>query len=503
MISLLVILLEQKGSSLTREGSGQAQRERIIETMNRVVVLILFILFLSACNRNEIAEQDVVLARIGDDVITVNDFLLNYEFGHAHLRTGDQAKKDYLNFMIYEALMAQKAEELRLDTLPNMRNAMNTLREELLIERVFQEKVLGHIEVSQEEVEAEINKAAVSFKFRFMPASSKQDADQLFVDMKERGFEVVLEERKEEIPELSAVEGQLQSPYVKADEIDVELLNIIQDLELNTPSSPAMYRGQWYIFEVQDIRRIRLAPEDYENKSSSYEKVIYNRKALEQGGAFIAQTMEPLDVRTKRAGFDVLESALWDWYNDEQPESNLRYYMIELGLDKPYIQQIIENYAVPLVEFSGDLWTIETFVTHFSPGRYIMTTKSRDAFKARLADVVALVVRDHVLLDIASEESMDDHAAYTQDIRKWELSWLSLEYKKWLVSDSAITWNAEAFRQHADELLKESEVSIRWGVLDTLRTSIPAGSPGPTVHLLKSNSNKRPFPIVDAGWKAN
>lgn len=495
---LVVILLEQSD-----EEFRQAYLERMLEYMKQVVLLSILVLFLSACNRHEMAEQDVVLAQIGNDVITVNDFLLNYEFGHAHLRTGEQAKRDYLNFMIYEALMAQKAEDLRLDTLPNMRNAMNTLREELLIERVFDEKVLSRVEVTQDEIEAEINKASVSFKFRFMPASSKQDADQMFVDMQAHGFESVLEERKEQIPELSAVEGQLQSPYVKADEIDVELLNIIKDLELNAPSPPAMYRGQWYIFEVQDIRRIRLAPEDYENKSSSYEKVIYNRKALEQGGAFIAQTMEPLNVRTKRAGFDVLESALWEWYNDEQPESNLRYYMIELGLEKPYIQQIIENYAVPLVEFSGDLWTIETFVTHFSPGRYIMTTKSRDAFKARLADVLALVVRDHVLLDIASEESMDDHVAYAQDIRKWELSWLSLEYKKWLASDSSVTWNAEAFGQHARRLLQENEVSIRWGVLDTLTTSIPEGSPGPTVHLLKSNSNKRPFPIVDAGWKAN
>ena len=471
--------------------------------MKQAVVLIVLGLSLIGCATSEKDGDDAVLARIGDDVITVNDFLLNFEFGHAHLRTGTEAKRDYLNFMIYEALMAQEAEALRLDTLPTMQNAMSTLKEELLIERVFDEKVLAGIEVTEEEIEAEINKMAVSFQFRFLPAAGRQDAELLHRDMQERGFEAVLEERKEQIPELSAVEGQLQSPYVKADEIDAELLDILKDLELNTASPPAFYRGQWYIFEVQDIRRVRLSPEDYENKSSSYEKVIYNRKALEKGGAFVAQTMEPLEVRTKRAGFEILESALWEWYTDQQPESNLLYYIDELGIEKPYIGRLVQNYAVPLVEFGQEVWTIEAFIAHFTPGRYIMTTKTREAFKARMADVVALVIRDHVLLDIAENEALGDYPELKKDLRKWELSWMSVEYKKWLNQDSVKSWNAEAYRKHAEQLLSDNDVSVRWGILDTLNITMPEGSPGPTVNLLKSNSNKRPFPIVDASWKMN
>lgn len=471
--------------------------------MKQIAVLFVLVLALAGCSKTKHDTSNPILAQVGDDVITVNDFLLNYEFGHAHLRVGEQAKRDYLNFMVYEILMAQQSEALRLDTLPTMRNAMNTLKEELLIERVFDEKVLAGIEVTEEEIEAEINKMAVSFQFQFMPAVSRNDAEQLHLDMMDRGFDMVLEERKEQMPELSAVEGQLKSPYVKADEIDAELLDIIKDLELKTPSQPVMYRGQWYVFEVNDIRRVRLSPEDYVNKSSSYEKVIYNRKALEQGGVFVAETMEPLRVRTKREGFEIVEAALWKWYTDLQPESNLRYYIDDLGWDKPYIDQLIENYDVPLVEFGDEQWTVESFVTHFTPGRYIIKTDNRDAFRARMADVVALVIRDHVLLEMAEKESLGANAVFEQDLRKWELSWLAMEYKKWLNNDSTASWDADAYNKHAQTLMTENQVSIRWGILDTLNTSIPDGQPGPTVHLLKSNSNKRPFPIVAPSWKAN
>ena len=464
--------------------------------------IVLLLVVVSGCTKEEALEPgQVILAKVGDEVITAEEFLLNYEFGHAHLRLGENSRRSYLNYMIYEALLAQEAEEIRLDTLPSIQHAMHTLREELLIERVFDEKVLANIEVTEEEIRDEINKMAVNFQFRFMPATSRQDADRLYEDMVALGYEAVLEDRKENIPELSAIESQLTSPYVKADEIDGELLVILQDLELNTPSRPAFYQGAWYIFEVTDVRRTRLAPEDYEQKSSTYEKVIYNRKAMEQGGMFVAETMEPLGVRTKREGFDVLDEVLWEWYQDDAPARNLFYYIDDLQLEKAYIDRLVEHYDLPLVEFDNTLWTVKDFVEHFTPGRYIMSIKERPAFRARVADVVALVVRDHIFLQMADEENLGEHAGHKRDLHKWKMSWMSMEYKNWLRKDTTRVWSPEAFVAQAEKLMDTYDVDVRWDVLDTLNVSVPEGKPGPTVHLLKSNSNKQPFPIVAPDWR--
>ena len=299
-------------------------------------LLYLFLLFiLAACNPRAESPHGTILAEVGDEIITVEEFTLNYEFGHAHLRSGEDPRRTYLNYMIYEAVLAQEAGKMKLDTLPSIQYAMHTLEEELLIEQVFDQKVLSNIEVTEEEIRAEINKMAVSFQFRFMPAISQQDAEQLYQDIARDGYEAVLEARKKQIPELSQVEGQMTSPYVKADEIDPELLgNHQRSRNQHTVNAPVFYRGAWYIFEVNDIRRVRLSPEDYENKSSTYEKVIYNRKALEQGGRFVASTMEPLSVKTKREGFNKLEPVLWEWYSDDAPERNLLYYINKEGRRK-------------------------------------------------------------------------------------------------------------------------------------------------------------------------
>ncbi len=456
-------------------------------------------LMVAGCAKSDLDPSAVILAEVGDEVITVEEFRLNYEFGHGHLRAGEDPKREYLNYMIYETLLAQEARAMQLDTLAAIEHARHTLREELLIERVFDEKVLAGIEVTQEEINEEINRSAVRFQFRFLPAASESDAERLHALIAEQGYEAALEQQMDRIPELGAMASELTSPYLGADEIDPELLDIIKGLELNTPSRPVEYQGGWYIFEVSDIRRRRIGPDEYEKRSATFHKVIYNRKALEKGGAFVASTMEPLNVRTKREGFDLLAEALWAWYRENTPVRNLYYYIEEEGLRTSYTTLLAENYEVLLVETERERWTVEDFLQRFTPARYTLRARAFDAFKARLADVIALVVRDEVLLEMAREERLGDHPGYRRTLRLWENKWLFQEYKSLKKADPASAWDQAP--PHVTPLLDRYGVEVHTHILDTLRTEVSPQHPQMTVLLMKSNSNKMPFPIVDPGWK--
>ena len=451
---------------------------------------------LTACNAPEDTNS---LARVGNQVITAEEFVLNYEFGHGHLRSGDTPKRDYLQFLIYESLLAQEAAKQRLDTLPAIQHAMQTLREELLIERVFEENVLADIEVSQEEIEAEINKDAVSFQFRLLPAGTEAEAQKLREVMLASSFEEVMQAQLEAIPELRLVEGELTSPYVSAEELEPEILDIIKNLPLGEPSQPQYYRGAWYLFEVMDIRRKRLAPEDYQQKAPSYRKIIYNRKAMEGGTVFVAQLMEPLQVTTKRAGFEVLNEALYAWYSDTSPERNLLYYIDEQGLETAYSRLLVDHFDEPLVVYRDADWDIEDFLQHFTPGRYVLRADDPATFKARLADVVALLVRDAVLLEMADRENLQDDENFRRTSNLWKNKWLFQEYRNVLLADDT----DHAFvKAHADSLMTQYDVDVNWSMLDTLQASVSRINPTMTVHLFKNNANKMPFPIADPNWKS-
>jgi len=467
----------------------------------KLLLLVFLVTKLIACQQH-VDEHSEVLARIGEKTITADEFLYNYEFGHGHLRQGDDPKRTYLDFMIAEKLLALEASKIDLDTSSAIQHALHTLREELLIEQVFNDRVLSNIEVSDQEIRDEINKAAVSFQFRFMPAASEREALNLLASIQTNGFAETLESHIESNPELSLARGELTSSFVKADEIDPSLLAIITDLPLNNPSEPALYQGAWYIFEVLDIRRERLSEYDYEQKAPSYRKVLYNKKAMELGTAFIAETMQPLNVRTKRKGFEILNDALWAWYEDDQPERNLLFYIEQEKRNAPYIDLLTSNAAEPLVDVAGSTWTIRTFLEHFTPGRYVMRARDRDQFKVRLADVVALVVRDATLLEIANGDNLSNSEEYQQNITQWMDKWLFQEYKAHLQQARQIdaAYLTQRLNQYVDSLDGKYKIWINEAMLDTLTPSSSELNPKMTVHLFKSNSNKMPFPIADPNW---
>lgn len=463
---------------------------------------ILIMLIGGGCSSSESEESEPVLARVGGEIITIDEFRLNYEFGHGHLRRGTDPKRDYLNYMIAEKLIALEAKKQDLDTLPAIQHAMHTLREELLIERVFEERVLSGVEVTDEEIRAEINRDAVSFKFRLLPAGSRQEAMQLYEAIQQSSFGAVMEEELDSRPELRLVEGELTSPYLKAEEIDPNLLALLKDLELNKPSLPQPYQDAWFIFEVMDIRRERLADADYEAKTPSYQKILYNRKALEAGTAFVAETMQPLNVATKRPAFEVLNEALWAWYKEDTPVRNLLDYIDRAESPEPYMTLLAEHYEKPLVTFAAETWTLYEFLEHFTPGRYVLRTEDAAIFKAHLADIVALVVRDDHLMKIAEQDNLEEDEAFQRSMKNWKQKWLFQEYRNVNTTGASADASRARMKQVADSLANEYKVEVNWQILDTLSTSVSVKNPTQTVHLFKSNANKMPFPIADPNWQA-
>ena len=314
----------------------------------------------------------------------------------------------------------------------------------------------------------------------------------------ESSFDEVLQRQLEQIPELRQVEGDLTSPYVKAEDLDPAVMEILKDLPLNQPSEPSPYQGAWYIFEVTNVRRQRLSEEDYRLKSPSYEKILYNRKAMELGTAFVAETMKPLNVSTKRAGFEILNRALFDWYSNDTPERNLLHYIEEGKIDAPYAKLLSENYDELLVTYRDANWTIRDFLTHFTPGRYVIRPDDEQAFKARLADIIAIVVRDAVLLDLADNENLRNDEVYQRTVALWKSQWMFQEYRNRFEAGQPGVMSTIA---HAKSLMPEYDVEINWTMLDTLKTNVLPSNPTMTTHLFKNNANKMPFPIADPNWR--
>lgn len=494
-------------------------------------IFTLLLLFI-ACSSPK--EEEVWVAKVGDQTITPRDFLLNYEFGFPQYKNSDNPKEQYLDKMIMELLLAEEAYRLNLDTLSSIQNAVETFEKERLIEEVFNTYVMANIEISDDEIVDEINKSVVSFQFRFLPALTEAQAFDLKTVAERDGFDEALSMIRSDIGNAPLEQDNVQSPFVKAEDIDPELLIILQDLPLQTLSEPVPYLGQWFIFEVTNLKRTPLADSDYKTKSVTYEKVLYNRKAMEGATVFISDLMEPKDIRTKRSAFSQLNASFYEWYKEITLSGDV-LAQIKSG-EAEYQKRIKLILNEPLVEVEGETWTVEKWLQEFEPGLYQLRPDSFEYFTSQFSNVIALVVRDHFLLEMAGDDNLVQSNDVQKDIKRWESKWLFQELRKQYLNETEFTNEAVQvyFNNHASKygieegasknvrelsellqkrvrkdyltnqivlkanVLKQNiPVEINYAVLDTIQVSKSQKIP---VTLFNQNSNRMAFPVVDPNW---
>ncbi|MEO1021989.1 MAG: peptidyl-prolyl cis-trans isomerase [Bacteroidota bacterium] len=485
---------------------------------------------LGACSA---APEPDYVAKVGNQIITPEEFMLNYEFGFPQYKTGDNPKQTYLNKMIAELLLAEEGYRIQLDTLQRIRHGVATITEERLIEEVFQKRVMDNIRISEDELRDEINKSAVSFQFRYLPVGSERQGELVRQKAETEGFEAALASLTNDIGASPLTPDDVQSPYIQADQLDPELLSHLQDLPLNTLSDPIAYQGGWALFEITNIKRTPLSEYDYEQKSVSYRKILFNRKAMEGATEFVSGLMEPLEVRTKRPVFTQLNKAMFEWVQDEIPVHAAE--KVRTG-DKNYHTAIRKILPQVLVETSEHNWTVEEWLEAFNAGRYQLRPDNFDQFTSVFANVVALVIRDTELLEIADQEKLEQAEGVKSDIQAWSNKWVFQEMRRQVLDEvpfdnasvqaffveRASTYGVDTvatphlielgeltqrrvrkdylnyyLQLKIDELTNTYSITINDAVLDTIRVS---GDQRIPVQLFKQNSNRPAFPVVDPNW---
>ncbi|KPQ01045.1 MAG: hypothetical protein HLUCCA01_03895 [Bacteroidetes bacterium HLUCCA01] len=508
----------------------------------RYVVLLTAGWLLTSCTpAGPQPVDEPVLARVGDQVITAREFQLNYEFGYPHLLPAEHRREAYLNHMITEVLLARRGYELQLDTVAAVQRAVQTLREERIIEEVFNHFVLSQIEITPEEIEHEVNKSAVSVEFKFLPAPGRLQALQLRDELRDEPFETVAARYASDVFNLSPdqVDEFFTHDRTPAVELDPELLGHLQDLEINTPSDPVFYNNQWFVFMVSNIVQARLTPLDRANRSVSARKVLYNTKAMQQAAVFVNDRMSPLQVETSREVFNAIVPHLFDLYKQDTPSGTLWERIRQADASQPELEAIRTLADQTLIYTESGNWSVQRFFSTFNTGRYpLRADGSMQDFSLRFSDIVALVVRDDVFLDLAARENLHERAEVQRDIRRWQDKWVyhqtrdrmldTLRFDQEVVTEfvtgiqspysdriragSPETWSEESLRRFRRDYLARSltdaaaslkdryPVYINETMLDTLTLSESRANPNMTLQVFKQNSNRMAWPVLDPIW---
>ena len=125
-------------------------RRSIVSLVLSLVSIGLSLLFIG----DLLAQQDTVLAKIGEQVITQRD-LNNYMERNIQMRRRqppNAGKKEMLDNLIKEVLIASEAEKEKLDETPEFKSKLLEYRTDLLIQKYVSTKIQPFVKVSDEEI---------------------------------------------------------------------------------------------------------------------------------------------------------------------------------------------------------------------------------------------------------------------------------------------------------------------------------------------------------------
>jgi len=504
-----------------------------------LLLLIFLAIFSYSCSKTVDPEQ-IVLAKIGDTIITVSEFKRDYEFGLPHLKKGSDKKRSYLDLMIKEKILSLEGYKLGLENSDRVRKLENDLVEELLVEELFKKEVHEKIKVTPEEVQEAIKKSTVSWKLRYWIEPSLDRAQQISLAMQQAGYSTVLKNILDNNPEIELKPKDFETSYLTWLEVPQNLLESIKDLPKGEISNPTEINGVYFIFQIVDIRRDGLTVNELQSKADRFKQILFYRKVLEEAKHYVYDFMTPKNVITKGETFKKLSNALVAWKKiDKNGRLDFVDAVKKANKNQPSLLNLKNCLQDDLVTFNNGNWTLADFLDRFDPASVKAKMNDTKQFQGDLNQQVALEVRNYFMIKEARSRDLHKLSSLKKESEIWRNKWVYQEtrdlfLKKLIVNDDQIQkyfdqhrnrykikWNDEPtfeeFRSQAhrdayiqkaktilnqkiDSLITYYPIFINHAILDTITTIESQKSRWMSLQVFKRSSNRLASPSVDPAW---
>lgn len=405
-------------------------------------LLLLAAIFFAGCSaEKKSTPEQIPVARVGADVITVDEFRRSYETAFGELKKGatsQERKRNYLDYMIKERLLALEGYRRGLDKTARVRAAEADLLNELLIGELIEREIASGIQVRMDEIREEINKSKVTFKFRYWVENSEARAREVAAAMREKGYADVVAELIRRNPERRIDPKTLESDYLNYQQVPPELLEAIKDLPYGDISDPVALFGKYFVFQVLDIRRSAVTENEYLAKAAQFEQIIYYRKLQAAVKNYVADLMQDRQVVTKAKAFRLLARAVQEWREMGRGRPAFRDALRQADAQRPALQALREHLNDPFFQHREGTVSVGEFLEYFQAARVSPTLSDANDFREALHRGVKNSIRDYFLIHRARAKGYENAPAVQAELKTWRDKWVFQETREELTRNVAV-----------------------------------------------------------------
>lgn len=354
-------------------------------------------------------QNSSVIARIGNDSITADEFYYGYEYGPAFVKRNPESKKTYLKYLIDEKILAQDGYSRKLDTTSGFHSYYDEIEADLVTEELYKKEIVTQVKINQGEIDslAKTKKITVSLRWIF-----SQDKNWIAVQSENLKTHPLLFDSLFNLQLNEKVTSDLRSmetTWFQLKKKNSALASLIENIKVNSVSPAVKQEDGFYIFKLDKIETSPIITEaewtDLQNESKSF---LVKQKSDQLSDAYVQEILIGENPVIKRNVFNILKSYLGlyeldkktysDWELDQLQKSSLE------KVGNPSKEKIAD---LVLVTSKSNDYSLNDFISWYRiRSQYIkIDKKDKQQFSRDIESYIWQMLRDRNLTRIAYQKN--------------------------------------------------------------------------------------------------
>lgn len=278
----------------------------IFDSNFKAFMLILIHLVILSFHLNSIFAQDESkpVAKVGNQLITVEEFRDRYEFmPHLNYSSDNKEtlKKEFLYSLIAEKLWALEGLERGIDTLDVVRSSLKTLEKLFVKDELFRSEVESKIAISFEEISKGLLRVGRTLYVKIITSSDSSEIFRVYNHLVNfNNFDSLLAVR----PEYNSQQKPFQ---IKLGTLSDEFAeDVIFNLKLNEISVPMLSNDNWFIFKLENEEIDSTIMTDNETARNKTISILSERKRKALAGKFLDKVIGGRTISANSELFNLL-----------------------------------------------------------------------------------------------------------------------------------------------------------------------------------------------------
>ncbi|MBN2105604.1 hypothetical protein JW835_16315 [bacterium] len=407
---------------------------KTIQNLRRIIFWILVVVlgFGNGCVRQSDRDNEPVLAKIGDQRLTIREFQDRTELTPRPkypALNDEETKRVYLNNLIVEKLMAKEGyqgeREQRLIQNPVFRARIKGLQEQKMREQLYMEVALENTTIDSQEIQSILPMAGREYHVSYYSIHDDSLAVKVgnALEKDSKNFNNLFREISPDQPV-----SQKVIKFSDPDPIAVHQAVFSRLLDIGQVIGPLKIEDNYHlVIRVDDWKYYPMVNEiDVRKRWHTVENKLIEKKANRQWNKYVADVMKGKRVEFEKAAFNQLSRIFFDVRNtNNQLFKNqiLKNFLSSGEKEITFDNQIYKNINLdqPFFRINGDIWTIrdfrEAYMSHPLVFRYKSTTFKH--FQKDFYRAIVDMVRDYFLTKKAYQRKIDRHP----DVRRTKVMW--------------------------------------------------------------------------------